>query len=260
MSDRFSCRRWGLLALVGGLALCGGGRALLQASEDRHRTRSQQYLGELQVVAREGRVRRKRWRSFREGYAGDARLLVRFLDPPEVRGVGFLSLARPGKGTDQWLYLPSMNRERRIARQDRDSSFVGTDFSYEDLEEFDHTRFDVSMRPDEPVDGKPCSVVEAVPKERDARTVYGRRRVYLQKSDLFVVRVDLFHGDAAQPSKRLTLSELTDVGGHRAARHAEMQDLRTGSRTILQLEELALDRPQPADRFTLQSLNRGSDD
>src|SRR5512144_2338571 len=134
------------LALAGPALAGDGARAILAETEARHRTRSQQYAGELEVVSKEGKVRKKGWRSFREGYAGDAKQLIRFVAPPEVRGVGFLSLGRAGKSPDQWLYLPSMKRERRIASQDRDASFVGTDFSYEDMEEFDHENYRVSLQ------------------------------------------------------------------------------------------------------------------
>ncbi len=142
-------------------------RALLKEAENRHRTRTQQYAGDLTVVNKEGKVRKKGWKSFREGYAGDAKNLTRFTDPPEVKGVGFLSLPRPGGANpDQWLYLPSMKRERRIAPQDRDSSFVGTDFSYEDMEEFDHEKYKVALQGEEIVEGYACYVINAFRRRR----------------------------------------------------------------------------------------------
>src|SRR6185369_10570731 len=136
-----------LTLLCLGAAWGADARALLKESEQRHRTRSQQYAGELTVVNREGKVRKKAWQSYREGYAGSAKNLIRFSAPPEVKGVGFLSLSRAaGASQDQWLYLPSMKRERRIAPQDREASFVGTDFNYEDMEEFDHEKYRVSLK------------------------------------------------------------------------------------------------------------------
>jgi len=228
-------------------------RRLLKEAEARHRSKSQEYSGELTVVSRDGKVRKKSWRSWRDGYAGDARLLIRFTDPPEVRGVGFLSLARPGKSPDQWLYLPSMKRERRIAAQDRDASFVGTDFNYEDLEELDHAKFAVSLEREETIDGQPCALVEGRPLER---SVYERKVFALRKDDLYVVRVEAFRKGQKEPSKRLALSDIGTVGGHTVARTMTMSDLGKGSATTVRLKELAFDRPQPADRFTLQNLNR----
>jgi outer membrane lipoprotein-sorting protein len=231
-------------------------RALLSDAESRHRTRSQEYAGELTVVNKDGKVRKKSWRSSREGYAGDAKTLIRFIEPPEVKGVGFLSLARPGKTADQWLYLPSMKRERRIASQDRDASFVGTDFNYEDMEEFNHKRFGVELKGEQPFDGRPCYVIEAIPVEDGGRSVYGKKILYLRKDILYLVREDLYRKGEKEPGKRLVLSDVRNVDGHWTAMRLEMTDLKKGSRTTVELKEIVFDRPQPDDRFTLRNLNR----
>jgi len=246
-----------MLLLLAGRALAGeDARALLSEAESRHRTRSQEYAGELTVVNKDGKVRKKSWRSFREGYAGDAKSLVRFTDPPEVKGVGFLSLARPGKSADQWLYLPSMKRERRIASQDRDASFVGTDFNYEDMEEFDHKKFGVELKGEQLLDGRPCYVIEARPDENGGKSVYGKKILYLRKDILFLVREDLYRKGEKEPGKRLVLSDIRNVEGHWVAMRLEMTDLKKGSRTTVLLKEIVFDRPQPDDRFTLRNLNR----
>ena len=228
-------------------------RALLTESEARHRTTTQEYAGDLTVVSRDGKLRKKGWKSFREGYAGDARLLIRFLDPPEVRGVGFLSLGRPGKNPDQWMYLPSMKRERRIASQERDASFVGTDFNFEDLENFDHTKYEVETAAEETIDGQPCVRIVARPREK---SVYERQVLALRRDILFVVRVESYRKGDKQPWKRLVLGDLAQVGGHWVARRMEMSDLVKGSRTTVVLKDVAFDRTEPPDRFTLQNLNR----
>ncbi|MEO6326990.1 MAG: outer membrane lipoprotein-sorting protein [Thermoanaerobaculia bacterium] len=237
--------------------LAAGGEAearkLLLDAETRHRTKSQEYAGELSVVSKDGKVRKKGWKSWREGYAGDARQLIRFVDPPEVRGVGFLSLSHTGKNADQWLYLPSMKRERRIASQDRDASFVGTDFNYEDMEEFDQARYDVSLLSDETLEGQPCTMIEATPRER---SIYERKKLALRKDLLLLVRVESFRKGEQEPAKRLVLSDVHQVDAHWVARKLEMHDLKKGSRTTVLLKELAFDRAQPADRFTLQNLDR----
>ena len=244
------------LLLAGRVSAGEDARALLSEAESRHRTKSQEYAGELTVVNKDGKVRRKGWRSFREGYAGDAKSLVRFTDPPEVKGVGFLSLARPGKTADQWLYLPSMKRERRIASQDRDASFVGTDFSYEDMEEFDHRKFGVELKGEQLLDGRPCYVIEANPVEDGGKSVYAKKILYLRKDILYLVREDLYRKGEKEPGKRLALSDLRNVEGHWVAMRLEMTDLKKGSRTTVLLKEIVYDRPQPDDRFTHRNLNR----
>jgi outer membrane lipoprotein-sorting protein len=231
-------------------------RKLLIDSEARHRTRTQQYAGQLTVTAKDGRARKKSWRSWREGYAGDAKLLIRFTAPPEVKGVSFLSLGKPGLTPDQWLYLPSMKRERRIATQDRDTSFVGTDFNYEDMEEFDQSKYDVSSKGEETVDGQPCWRIEARPTEKSGKSLYERKLLWLRKDILYMVRQEIFRKGEKEAAKRLVLGSVEQVDGHWVARKLEMSDLKKGSRTTIVLEELSFDKPHPAGRFTLQNLNR----
>ena len=236
-------------------------RALLKESENRHRSKTQQYAGELTVVNKDGKVRKKGWKSFREGYAGTAKNLTRFTDPPEVKGVGFLSLAHPGgQNADQWLYLPSMKRERRIASQDRDASFVGTDFSYEDMEEFDHEKYKVTLQGEESVDGALCYIIMATPLEQGGKSVYEKKILFLRKDILYLLREDLYRKGEKSPAKRMTMSDLQQIEGRWVARRLEMKDLKKGSATTVLLKEITFDKPQPAGRFTLQNLNREGGD
>lgn len=249
-----------LLAPFPRVAAADEARDLLVKSEARHRTKSQEYEGDLVVTSRDGKERRKSWRSFRLGYAGDSRLLIRFTAPPEVKGVGFLSLPRPGKSPDQWLYLPSMKRERRIAAQDRSASFVGTDFNYEDMEELDHTKYDVKLLADETVAGQPCFAIEARPRAEAGRSLYERKVLFLRKDILYLVRMDLFRPGEKEPWKRLLLEEVALVDGHHVAKRMTMHDLGKGGTTVIRLEKLAFDRPEPEGRFTLQNLVREAGD
>jgi len=256
-------RRLALLLALGALAQparADEARDLLVRSEERHRTKSQEYEGDLVVTSKDGKERRKAWRSYRLGYAGDSRMLIRFTAPPEVKGVGFLSLPRPGKNPDQWLYLPSMKRERRIAAQDRSASFVGTDFNYEDLEELDHEKYDVRLLPDETVAGQACFAIEARPRAEAGKSLYERKLLYLRKDILYLVRMDLFRPGEKEPGKRLLLEDVTLVDGRNVARRMTMRDLVKGGTTVIRLEKLAFDRPQPEGRHTLQNLVREGGD
>ena len=67
-----------------------------------------------------------------QGGAGD-RVLVRFTYPNDIAGTGFLVWEHPGAEDDRFLYLPALARVRRITGAERQESFVGSDFTYEDI-------------------------------------------------------------------------------------------------------------------------------
>ena len=85
-----------------------------------------------------------------QGGAGD-RVLVRFTYPNDIAGTGFLVWERPGGDDDRFLYLPALARVRRITGAERQESFVGSDFTYEDiggraLEDYTYTLVRASER------------------------------------------------------------------------------------------------------------------
>ena len=92
-------------------------------------TDSQSYDGAIEVADNKGKVLSKSWRFWREGNRGQSKILVRFLTPPEVRGVGLLTIDHPGSVADQWLYTPAIQRDRRVAPQEKSQRFMGTDFT-----------------------------------------------------------------------------------------------------------------------------------
>jgi hypothetical protein len=96
--------------------------------------------------------------------------------------------------------------------------------------------------------------------EKGGKSVYGRKILFLGKDNLSLLREDLFRKGEKEPAKRLILADLQKIDGHLVARRMEMSDLKKGSKTTVLLKEIAFDRPQAANRFTLQNLTREGGD
>src|SRR2546427_11532847 len=140
-------------------------RQIVEEAQRRTTTRSQRYEGTLQVIDAKSKITEKRWEYDRIGSHGSSKAVLRFTAPPEVKGVALLVLNHPDRSSDQWMWTPAINRERRIALQDRSTRFFGTDFSFEDLEERDTNQFDYKLLGEESIDGAPCWKVQSTPKE-----------------------------------------------------------------------------------------------
>lgn len=70
-----------------------------------------------------------------EKKSGDKSLMT-FMSPADVKGTKFLSYEHINKDDDQWLYMPSLKRIKRITSKNKSGSFMGSEFSYEDLSSF----------------------------------------------------------------------------------------------------------------------------
>ncbi len=95
---------------------------------------------------------------------GGDKSLMEFLSPADVKGTKFLSYSHIKKDDDQWLYLPALKRIKRIASKNKSGSFMGSEFSYEDLGSFDVDKYSYKGEAKlTTVDGKKVYVGERTP-------------------------------------------------------------------------------------------------
>jgi len=229
-------------------------RAVVAEVQKRSRAESQQYEGVLKVVDAAGKMSEKGWIYQRLGSHGASKVIILFTRPAEVKGVALLVLNYPDRSSDQWMWTPAINRERRIAAQDRGARFFGTDFSFEDLEERDLEQFEYQLRGEEPCDGEPCWQIVATPRA-GKRSQYTRSVYWVRKSNHTYAQIENYN--AAGLVRRLKYSQLANVQGIWTARTLEVEDVARKSRTTLTLQSIKYNEPLAADQFTVQALRRG---
>jgi hypothetical protein len=205
------------------------------------------------VIDAKGKVADKRWIFDRIGSHGASKSVLRFTAPAEVKGVALLVVNHADRASDQWMWTPAIQRERRIALQDRSTRFFGTDFSFEDLEERDVDQYDYSTDGEESIDGAACWRVAARPKQTKA-SQYTRSRVWVRKDNYAFAQVENYIRD--ELVRRLKYQDIQDVQGIWSARVLDMSDLRRRSRTVLRLDKLQYNLQMKDEDFTLQSLRR----
>jgi Outer membrane lipoprotein-sorting protein len=240
-----------LLLSVANLDAQNDARQIVAEAQRRSETKSQRYEGLLQVLDAKGKVADKRWTFIRLGSHGRSKSVLRFLVPAEVKGVALLVVNHPDRASDQWMWTPALQRERRIALQDRSTRFFGTDFSFEDLEERDVSQYDYRLLGEEPVDGAACWRIESVPSERKI-SQYTKSEVWIRKDTFTFAQVESYV--KTEVVRRLRYSDFVQVQGIWTGRRLEMTDLRRKSRTILTLDQLEYNVPLKEEDFTLQAL------
>jgi hypothetical protein len=228
-------------------------RQIVEEAQHRADARSQRYEGVLQVFDAKGKVTDKRWTVDRSGAQGQSKFVLRFVAPAEVKGVVLLIVNHPDRASDQWMWTPAVERDRRIALQDRSTRFFGTDFSFEDLEERDVDHYDYVLQGEDVVDGAVCWRIQFTPKQAQS-SQYTRTLVWIRKDVYAFTRIENYVKDKAV--RRLSYSDLVNVQGIWTARQMEMTDLTRGSRTLLTLDHLQYNLPMRDEGFTLQAIRR----
>jgi hypothetical protein len=215
----------------------------------------------LTIVDKRGGERVRELEVYERRYPGDeSKTIVFFQAPAEVKGTGFLAFTHKGRPADQWLYLPELQRVRQITARTRNESFMGTDFSYHDLDliqemaswsEDDATS---RRRDDETVDGRPTHVIELAPRREDIG--YARIVLWLGTDDLVPRRLE-FYGDDTAPKKRVGQSEVRAVGPIPTAHRMRVETLATGSHTSIEVSDVQFNQGLEDDLFSQRFLERG---
>jgi outer membrane lipoprotein-sorting protein len=240
-----------LLALTAHAA--DNARQIVDEAQKRTDVKSQRYEGLLQVFDAKGKISDKRWTMARLGAHGQSKAVLRFTLPAEVKGVALLVVNHPDRASDQWMWTPAIERDRRIALQDRSTRFFGTDFSFEDLEERDVDQYDYTLAGDDTIDGAACWKIASTPRQAKS-SQYTRSIVWVRKDNYAFARIENYVKD--QVVRRLNYSNIQNVQGIWTARQLEMSDLRRGSRTRLTLDKLEYNVALKDEDFTLQALRR----
>src|SRR5580704_18108696 len=196
--------------LVAGSLFAQDARQIVAESQKRGQAKSQQYEGTLEVIGASNKISLKRWMFERIGSYGSSKSILRFTAPAEVKGVALLIVNHQDRASDQWMWTPALERDRRIALQDRSTRFFGTDFSIEDLEERDVNQFDYSLAGDDTVDGTPCWKVVSTPREAKS-SQYTRSLVWVRKDNYAFARIENFVKE--QAVRRLNYTDIQNVQG-----------------------------------------------
>ncbi len=120
---------------------------------------------------------------------GDKSLFV-FDQPRDVQGTALLIHGHPEGQDDQWLYLPALKRVKRISSSTRSGSFMGSEFSYEDMSSPEVEKYTYLYLRDEPCGELTCTVTEQVPV--DKKSSYSRQVVWQDTGEIRTWKVEYY--------------------------------------------------------------------
>jgi outer membrane lipoprotein-sorting protein len=193
----------------------------------------------MRLINAQGNVRERELTMLRInlGKTGDQRYTIYFHNPADVKGTSFLVWKYPGKESDRWIYVPTLRLVKRIAADDKRSSFVGSDFTYEDvsgrnLEDETHT----FVRKEE-LSGRPTYVVESKPK---AVIDYSRRLSWIDSERWLLLKEEYF--DARNdPLRTFAADKVEQTGKYWTVTARSMKNLQSGHRTEVVYGEVGYD-------------------
>ncbi len=231
----------------------------------------QRYTGEtieqtstLILLDKKNRKRERKLKGFTKEVSDGTKSISFFLSPSDVKNTSYLSYNwdDPSKDNDSWLYLPSLQKTNRISGGDRSNSFMGSDFTFSDLDGVEIEDYTYKIVKDsDVVDGADCWVIEATPKSNNIikETGYLKTLTWIRKDIFFGVKGRIL----VKKGKKVKLWSAKDIKKIDGVWIAKTQQMTTTKKkkrehsSIFIIDTIAFNKKLDDSLFEAEAMQRG---
>lgn len=147
---------------------------------------------EMILIDKKGNQRVRKTTMFQKKHGDDTYSIRFFLHPADVKGIGFLTYDYDDaeKDDDQWMFMPSLGKVKRLASSDLSGSFMGTDLNLSDLIADDVEDYEFKLLKEADIRGEKVWVIEAIPRNQDTidETGYSKTVRFVRQDNYVAVR------------------------------------------------------------------------
>ncbi len=147
----------------------------------------------LTITEKSGAMRTRKINMISKTYGGTEKRMMKFLDPPDVRGTAMLIIDNKDTQDDMWIYLPALKKTRRIVSTEKGKSFMSSEFTNADMASGSNADFTIKHLQGSGSNG--MWTIESTPVSEDIADEYGysRKVTWLDKSDLKTRKIDFYN-------------------------------------------------------------------
>ncbi|MBD3297313.1 MAG: outer membrane lipoprotein-sorting protein [candidate division Zixibacteria bacterium] len=247
-----------LLALAFGTSAVQADEAALKLMQESHK--AYYYASEggsarvtMEIVDKKGRARERVFWMIRTDVEdmGDQRYYTHFIKPADVRRTALVVHKKAEGNDDRWLYVPALDLVRRIAANDSRSSFVGSDFTYEDVSGRLPSMDDHKIIGPDSAMGKAATKVRSTPKD-DGTAEYEYRYTWVDDETKLPIKEE-YVDKKGETIRRFEIEQIVVIEGFPTATVRTMHVIDDGQTTI-RFDEVTYEAPLDAGRYNERLL------
>lgn len=234
---------------------------ILRQVRDRDDGKSFMSQASLILLDKRGNSRMRELSYLQKDYLDSDKFTMFFSAPSDVRDVAF-HIENPheslGIEDSQWMYLPVSRQTRRISTTDKRGAFMGSDYSYADMDKIRVDDYRQILVGEETLDGRECYVIERTPASAQtlAKTGYNQLKVWVDKQNWLILRQDFFDVKGVL-FKQLRTLKVEKVDQIDSIMLSETEDFITGTRSQLRFNQLQYNVELDDRLFNQTAIKRG---
>jgi len=233
---------------------------LLQQVRDRDEGDDRRSRMILEQTMSDGFVRQRELLMLEKKFGPERKAVLYFTAPADTAGTGILMFSyeeASGKDDDQWLYLPALRQSRRIATNSKEGPFLGTDFSFADIERLRVNDYQYQHQGMVELDGRQLHKISASTADglENPRTGYNRRTIYVDAERQLIIKDEFYR--EGRHIKTFEVTGLEQVDGFWTVTEARMSNHVDGGFTRLIRKETSYNQGIASRLFNERTLRSG---
>jgi outer membrane lipoprotein-sorting protein len=176
---------------------------------------------------------------------GEQRYYTYFSKPADVRRTTFMVIKHVPGDDDRWIYIPALDLVRRLSANDKNSSFVGSDFTYEDVSGRHWTDDDHTFVREDELNGHKVWVIDSIPKDKSD---WVKKTSYIDQATYLPLKEEYFD-DKGEAFREFTADKIEDIQGIPTVTVRTMKNLKKNQHTTVEFMKIEYDLGIPQDIF-----------
>jgi outer membrane lipoprotein-sorting protein len=247
------------MLVVGSAVFALDGTEIMQKVYERKKPVFTKAAVVMTLTSKDGSVETRQVGEYGRDKDGVSDVVMIFLSPAAVKDTRFLQKENKGSDDDKWIYLPALRATRRVASSEGDKSFVGTDFTYDDMSTREVTKDSHELVREEKKNGFDCYVVKSTPVDKGDQYLY--RISWVDKATSIPVYIEMYD-KTGKLIKTNEIKSLQPKAGadnymYNVPMESYMLNVQSGHSTTLKIMNIELDKPLADGYFTPNFLNTG---
>lgn len=232
------------------------GRDIMEMVEEKESPKTAHALVELHIKEADGSVKNRIIEMWSRDNNDLSNQIMVFRTPKSVKNTRFL-IKENETGDDKWIFLPALGKARRIASSDGESSFMGTEFTYDDMSSREIDDYTYEYLGDQEVDGYDCYIVESTPVDPEDNQ-YSKTKAWIVKDKdiLTPIKMELFN-KKGELNKILTINDLEKIEGYWIPNSTTMTNILNDRSSIIINKKIELDKKTNPGLFGKRFLTTG---
>ncbi len=205
---------------------------------------------DMEIVDKNERIRKRRIIILRKDISdgGEQMYYAYFKEPSDVKNMVFMVHKNIGKDDDRWLYLPALDLVKRIAATDKRSSFVGSDFTYEDISGRAITEDIHEITGEDDT----YHIIKNTPKKQEDFSYF---ITYIDKNNYLPIKADYYNSNG-KIYRKVTAEKVENIEGIPTITVMKADEIEKGSYTINKFINVTYNLGMEEDIFTERYLRR----